>query len=73
METRADGDNVRLVHYDGLQVQVPANATAEDGSSNVNTRLTMGEDGAAWTLGLSADAMKELSSMPCPVEKPNMG
>lgn len=23
----ADGDNVRLVHYDGLQVQVPANAT----------------------------------------------
>lgn len=52
----ADGDNVRLVHYDGLQVQVPANATAEDGSSNVNTRLTMGEDGAAWTLGLSADA-----------------
>ena len=52
----ADGDNVRLVHYDGLQVQVPANATAEDGSSNVNTRLTMGEDGAAWALGLSADA-----------------
>ena len=52
----ADGDNVRLVHYDGLQMQVPANATAEDGSSNVNTRLTMGEDGAAWTLGLSADA-----------------
>ena len=52
----ADGDNVRLVHYDGLQVQVPANATAEDGSSNVNTRLTMGEDGAAWALGLSAEA-----------------
>ena len=52
----ADGDNVRLVHYDGLQVQVPANATAEDGSSNVNTPLTMGEDGAAWALGLSADA-----------------
>ena len=52
----ADGDNVRLVHYDGLQVQVPANATAEDGSSNVNTRLTMGEDGAAWALGLSANA-----------------
>ena len=52
----ADGDNVRLVHYDGLQVQVPANATAEDGSSNVNTRLTMGEDGAAWALGLSAYA-----------------
>ncbi len=52
----ADGDNVRLVHYDGLQVQVPANATAEDGSSNVNTPLTMGEDGAAWALGLSANA-----------------
>lgn len=45
--------HVYLVNYDGLRVFVPSTATAEDGSSHVNTQLEMNETGSVWNLATS--------------------
>ena len=56
LESANDGTNthVYLVNYNGMRISVPSNATAEDGSTHVNTPLEMNETGSVWNLMTSA-------------------
>ena len=57
LESANDGTDthVYLVNYNGMRISVPSNATAEDGSTHVNTPLEMNETGSVWNLTTSAD------------------
>ena len=54
LEDNGDG-TVRFVHYTGLEIYVPASATAEDGSAATNTPLLMQTEGSSWTMQLSSE------------------
>lgn len=56
LESANDGTDthVYLVNYNGMRISVPSNATAEDGSTYVNTPLEMNETGSVWNLTTSA-------------------
>ncbi|MBO8438452.1 MAG: hypothetical protein IAC54_06100, partial [Bacteroidetes bacterium] len=57
LESAGDGteSHVYLVNKEsGLRITVPAGATAEDGSSAINTPLTMTGTGVVWDLQLSS-------------------
>ncbi len=57
LESAGDGtdSHVYLVNKSsGLRISVPSGATAEDGSSNVNTPLVMNSTGTVWDLQLSS-------------------
>lgn len=54
--TGSEGSYVYLVNAaNNMRVAVPSSATAEDGSSNVNTPLVMNSDGSVWELSLSSE------------------
>lgn len=57
LESAGDGteSHVYLVNKEsGMRISVPSGATAEDGSSAVNTPLTMNSTGTVWDLQLSS-------------------